>query len=186
MARRLRRSSGRGGGGHGYAVYNPFTGSRNLGGSEGNQAFPGIYNAHDPSDLDVQQPFSNILNRMDPRDLATPSTVMDPRDFSTQSPFAAITDQMDPRDLSTRAPFQSMFNSHGGGGDQMANMGAFAQRRQRANMRARGYRVTAKPMLRKVSRPSLRPIAAHRKQVTTRGRQVLRRKVVRKVVRRKV
>lgn len=172
MVRRMRRSS-RGGGR--YGVTNPFTGSHNLGGEEGNQAFPGLYNAHDPRDLETQHPFGNIYSRMDPRDLATPATEMDPRDLTAQTPFLAIYNEMDPRDTTTSHPFQSMYYSRGGGGEQVANMGAFAQRKQRA-LRARGYSI------RPIARPGLRPIKTHRRPspAPTRKRVVVRRKVVKR------
>ena len=184
MARRTSRRSSRGGGGGRYAVYNPFTGSRNLGGSEGNQAFPGIYYAHDQRDLDIQQPFSNIYNRMDPRDLATPSTVMDPRDLTAQTPFLAIANEMDPRDMSTNSPFEASYYSHGGGGDQVANMGPFAQRRQRA-LRARGYVTRSAAGIRPIVRPGLRPIVTHRRPMVVRkkivvgkGRKIVKRRKI--------
>lgn len=180
MVRRM-RSGSRGGGR--YGVRNPFTGSTNLGGSEGNQAFPGLYNAHDPRDLEVQNPFGNIYGRMDPRDLATPSTEMDPRDLTAQTPFLAISNEMDPRDMTTSHPFQSVYYGggnwmgagSGGGGDQIANMGPFAQRKQRV-MRSRGY------MLRPISRPGLRPIKTHRKPSPepSRRRVVIRKKIVKR------
>jgi hypothetical protein len=168
-------------GGVRYGVRNPFTGSTHLGGSEGNQAFPGLYNAHDPRDLDIQRPFSNIYNRMDPRDLATPSLEMDPRDLTAQTPFLAIYNEMDPRDTTTSHPFQSMYYSRGGGGDQVANMGAFAQRKQRA-LRARGYVTRSAAGIRPISRPGLRPIKTHRRPSPepTRKHVVVRRKVVKR------
>lgn len=181
MARRTSRRGSRGGGGGHYGVYNPFTGSRTLGGSEGNQAFPGLYYAHDQRDLDIQQPFSNILNRMDPRDLATPSTVMDPRDLTTQTPFLAISNEMDPRDMSTSSPFEAAYYGEGGGGDQVMNMGPFAQRRQRA-LRARGYVTSRRSGLRPIARPGLRPIVTHRRPSppTPRRRVIIRKKIVKR------
>jgi len=184
MARRTSRRTSRGGGGGRYGVTNPFTGSHNLGGSEGNLAFPGLYTAHDPRDLEIQRPFGNIYNRMDPRDLAMPAAEMDPRDLTAQTPFLAIYNEMEPQDVTTSHPFQSVYygSQYGSGGAaQIENMGPFAQRKQRA-LRARGYVTRSAAGIRKIASPGLRPIVTHRKPSPSvpRRRVVVRRKVVKR------